>query len=102
MVKAKQNTPDDLLSALKAGDFYSSQGPLIHNLQWNDHDSVTFECSAAQTIIVQGQGSACVTHHESSITSGTIDLAKLHDSPWARFTVVDTGGKCAYSNPYWF
>ena len=102
MVKAGRNTPEDLLGALKAGDFYSSQGPLIHHLQWNDDSSVNFECSAAQTIIVQGHGSACVTHHESSITSGTLDLAKLRGSPWARFTVVDANGKCAFSNPHWF
>ena len=30
MVKAEDNQPEALLAAMKAGDFYSSQGPLIH------------------------------------------------------------------------
>ena len=102
MVKALQNTPDELLAALKAGDFYSSQGPEIHKLKWNANRTVSFECSAAESIIIQGYGSACVTHHQPSITGATIELDKLRGSPWARFTVVDAAGNCAYSNPHWF
>ena len=33
MVKAETNEPELLLAALKAGDYYSSQGPLIHDMQ---------------------------------------------------------------------
>ena len=33
--KLKKNNPEELLSSLKEGNFYSSQGPKIHDLNIN-------------------------------------------------------------------
>ena len=102
MVKAESNSPEALLQSLKDGVFYSSKGPLISDLQWHDDYSLSYECSPAQSIIVQGQGSACVTVHGENMSRGRVKLDRLRDSPWARFTVVDAADRCAYSNPFWF
>ncbi|WBU54475.1 PHP domain-containing protein [Paracoccus sp. SCSIO 75233] len=98
MVKAAENTPDALLDALKAGQFYSSQGPEIHRAELTA-TGVEVECSAAARVIVQGAGSASVAVHGESLTRATVPLARFENSNWLRVTVMDRAGKCAWTNP---
>ncbi|QFT82317.1 hypothetical protein FIU89_16965 [Roseovarius sp. THAF27] len=98
MVKAEENDPDALLAALKDGAFYSSTGPEIRGLHWED-DVVTVECSASASVIVQGQGSAAVAQHGASMTRASVPLGRFDSSAWMRVTVVDAAGRRAWSNP---
>lgn len=98
MVKAEENDPDALLSALKDGAFYSTTGPEISAIHW-ENDTVTVECSAAVSVIVQGRGSAAVASHGTSMTRATVPLQRFSGSSWLRVTVVDAAGKRAWSNP---
>lgn len=98
MVKARQNTPAALLAALKAGEFYSSLGPQIHDIRVNE-ESVEVDCSSAATIIVMGKGTSMATLHGTSMTSAKLSLERLAGSPWIRVTVIDRAGKRAWSNP---
>ncbi|MGR3344768.1 MAG: CehA/McbA family metallohydrolase [Paracoccaceae bacterium] len=100
MVKATENTPEALLEALKAGRFYSSQGPEIRDIRLTG-DVVEVDCSSSVTIIVQGTGTATATLHGSSMTTARLSRERLVDSPWLRVTVVDRAGKRAWSNPVW-
>jgi hypothetical protein len=100
MVKAQENTPDALLAALKGGEYYCSTGPQIYDIRISS-DSVVVDCSAAATIIVQGQGTSMATLHGNSITTGTLSRERLATSQWLRVTVVDRAGKRAWSNPVW-
>lgn len=100
MVKATENTPDALLEALKAGHFYSSQGPELRGITITD-DSIEVACTAAAAIIVQGHGSAAKALHGMSMTRGRIGLDRFAHSPWLRVTVVDRAGNRAWSNPIW-
>ncbi len=100
MVKAPENSPEALLQALKAGDYYSSTGPELRGLTLKE-TSVEVECSAAVTVIVQGQGSAAVAVHGTSMTRVSVPRARLARSPWLRVTVVDAAGRRAWSNPIW-
>ena len=100
MVKAEENTPEALLEALKAGHHYSSTGPELCGLHWED-TSVTVESSAAQSVIVQGQGSAAVAVHGHSMTRTRVSLDRFKNSDWLRVTVIDAAGKRAWSNPFW-
>ena len=100
MVKAEENTPEALLAALKAGEFYSSQGPSIHAVRVSEK-WVEVDCSAAVSVIVQGFGQAARAVHGNSMTTARIGLERLHKSDWLRITVVDAAGKRAWSNPYW-
>lgn len=101
MVKAEENTPEALLQALKDGHHYTSQGPEFRRIVWQEKE-VFVECTAVETVIVQGHGSACVTHHQPSLTSVRLYIDRLSTSGWARVTIVDAAGKCAWSNPFWF
>ncbi|OYX24895.1 MAG: phosphotransferase [Rhodobacterales bacterium 32-66-7] len=100
MVKAHENSPEALLAALKAGDFYSSQGPELRDV-YLAGDKVVIECSAVATAIAVGRGSAAISTHGASMTRVELPLSGLDGSPWLRVTVVDRGGKRAWSNPIW-
>lgn len=100
MVKAEENAPEALLAALKRGDFYASQGPELRGVRLAEHE-VAVESSAVQTVIVQGHGSAATAVHGQSLTSATVPLDRVRNSPWLRVTVIDRAGKRAWSNPIW-
>ncbi|NOX41890.1 MAG: CehA/McbA family metallohydrolase [Alphaproteobacteria bacterium] len=100
MVKATENSPEELLSALKAGAYYASTGPDIHDIRVSK-DFVEVDCSSAATIIVQGQGTSMATLHGTSMTTAKLSLERLSNSPWLRVTVIDRAGKRAWSNPVW-
>lgn len=100
MVKAKENTPDALLKALKNGHFYSSEGPELHHIEL-DKKELTVRSSSVSTVIVQAKGSATVAVHGSSITQTKIKLGRVSQSEWLRVTVKDSAGKRAWSNPIW-
>lgn len=98
MVRAEENDPDALLPALKAGRFYSSQGPEIRRVEVTDK-TVEVECSAAASVILQGHGNAAFARHGLSMTRASLPLNRLKGSPWLRVTVVDAAGRRAWSNP---
>ncbi|MFC2968573.1 PHP domain-containing protein [Acidimangrovimonas pyrenivorans] len=100
MVKAEQNSPEALLEALKAGQFYSSQGPELRSVRIDDK-AVEVECSAARSVIIQGVGTGAKAVHGTSLTRARVPLDRLGDSPWVRVTVIDSAGRRAWSNPYW-
>lgn len=100
MVKATENTPEALLSALKQGDFYSTQGPELHDVVLDGHQ-VIVESSAIRSAIAIGQGTGAKGVHGQSMTRSVIPLERLNDSPWIRVSVIDAAGKRAWSNPIW-
>ncbi len=100
MVKARTNTPDALLDALKAGHYYSSQGPQIHDIRMVGGD-VEVDCSSSVTVIALGEGTATSTLHGKSMTTAKLSLKRLSHSPWIRITVIDQAGNRAWSNPIW-
>jgi len=100
MVKTVRNTPEALLTALKAGEFYSSTGPEIHDIRLT-RLAVEVDCSKAQTITVAGKGIAASTLRGKDLTTGSIALDRFAISPWIRITVIDHAGNRAWSNPIW-
>lgn len=99
MVKAEENAPEALLAALKAGHFYSSQGPELRNVTITP-EAVEVEMSPCVTMIVQGSGSAARAVHGQSMTRARLPRERFRNSPWLRVTVIDAAGKRAWSNPY--
>lgn len=106
-VKAQSLDPQDLLEALKAGHYYSSQGPQILSCSISG-TQLSIECSPVDMICVAGGNSRTSKQRGRSITEATLDLKKLRvgwllpePSPWLRVTVIDAAGKCAWTNPIW-
>lgn len=98
MVRAEANAPDALLAALKAGAFYASTGPALHDVAW-EADAVRVACSPAAAVIVLGAGSAAVARHGDGMTDVTLPLGRVAHSPWRRLVVADAAGRRAWSNP---
>ncbi|MBT7779182.1 MAG: PHP domain-containing protein [Rhodospirillales bacterium] len=99
-VLADSLDPDALLDALKNGQYYSSQGPEIHDVTFDD-ESVTITSSAASSISVQGRGSKSATKMDDGMTEATFPTKKYKDA-YLRITVTDEQGRRAWTNPVWF
>ena len=100
MVKAVANEPAALLTALKAGEYYASTGPELHDLKIED-DKVVVECSPAEHIIAIGAGAASKVEHGTEMTRAELPLERFRDGGWVRAAVHDAAGKRAWSNPIW-
>jgi len=98
MVKAEENTPEALLASLKAGTFYSTQGPELRDVRIEGR-RVIVECSAVTTVILQGAGTGAKAVHGHSMTRAEVPMERLNDSRWVRVSVIDAAGKRAWSNP---
>jgi len=99
MVQAQENDPDALLDSLKAGRYYSSMGPEIHDIAI-EGEKVTVHCSPASVISLQGRGSRSKREMGDDLETAAFDLYPFENS-WFRVTVIDEEGRRAWSNPYW-
>lgn len=101
MVRAEELDPDALSESLKAGDFYSSQGPLIHDITFNgDASEVEIRTSPVNAMKLIGPKSRYLAKHGAGITHHRFPLEKFPDG-FCRITVVDSSGNRAWSNPIW-
>ncbi len=106
-VKAPSLDPEEILKAMKAGHFYSSQGPQIHQLSISN-DQLEISCSPVDSIAVVCGNSRSLTRIGHAITSASLNLPDLQKSwtpivpsPWIRVVIIDQAGKRAWSNPIW-
>lgn len=101
MVKAEANEPEPLLDALKAGRFYASQGPQIHDIAWREEE-VEVTCSPAASVMALGRGSLAVQSVQPGQTRVRLPIARLRAGGFARVVVADALGRRAWANPVFF
>jgi hypothetical protein len=99
-VKCERLDPEALLDALKAGAYYSSTGPEIHDIRAGAGGTLTVRCSPADRVFLTGHGSATAAVHGAGITEAEFSLKPFVDGGCARVTVRDGAGR-AWSNPIW-
>ncbi|MEM7684465.1 MAG: CehA/McbA family metallohydrolase [Pseudomonadota bacterium] len=100
MVKAQVNEPDLLLRALKEGHYYSSQGPLLHDL-WIADGMIRVQCSPAERVIALGSRAAAKHVHGKGMMQAELPLAAFKEGGWVRVVVADRFDRKAWSNPIW-
>lgn len=98
-VRAEALSPEHLLAALKAGHFYSSQGPELIDVAVVG-DRIQIRCSPASAIIVSGRGSRAARLLDANLTEANLSLADFVGS-FFRVTVIDDLGRRAWTNPIW-
>lgn len=98
-VHAEDLDPALLLEALKAGRFYSSQGPEIRDVSVDDQE-VRVACSPAAAVAITGRGSRSQAIRGAGLTEAVLPLRRFRDS-YFRVTVIDGQGRRAWSNPIW-
>jgi histidinol phosphatase-like PHP family hydrolase len=99
-VRAARLDPDALLAALKAGAYYSTQGPRIDDVRV-DGRRVHVACSPARAVALTGiHGWRSDVAIGERLEEATLDLDALR-SPFWRLTVTDAAGRRAWTNPVW-
>ena len=97
--------PDALLESLKAGRYYSTQGPHLRELLV-DGDRLWVGTSDVYAISLTGGGDRWQSGQErhgepgAPITEAEFDVAPFRGS-YCRITVVDVAGRRAWGNPIW-
>jgi hypothetical protein len=98
-VHAPSLDPNELLNSLKAGRYYSSQGPEILDLRIDDkHVDIT--CTPAAFISAVGRGSLAVDKSGDEMTECRLPISRFGDG-YCRITVRDKQGRRAWTNPIW-
>jgi len=97
--------PDALVGSLKAGRYYSTQGPALRELL-ADGDRLHVETSEAYAIALTTGGDRWQSGEGRTgeggepIAEAEFDLGPFRGS-YCRVTVVDPSGRRAWSNPIW-
>jgi hypothetical protein len=103
-VHSERLDPDLLLASMKAGRYYSTQGPSIQELLV-DANKLLVRTSEAYAISLTTGGDRWQSGDERHNQNGKISEAEFDLTPFRgsyfRVTVVDPKGKRAWSNPVW-
>ena len=101
MIKAKELSYSAIADSLQKGNFYSSEGPEIYELIYED-GMVSIKCSPVQTIIMstdnRHKGVALGEKIGDTVTEATFPLKSL--DKYFRITIIDEHGKHADTNAY--
>ena len=107
-VKAESLEPDELLRALKNGQYYSSQGPQFTGIELNGKEISIGTTPVDVITVLCGTSRTCVRYGKA-ITEASFDLKSLErgwllrkPSDWFRVVAIDAGGRRAWSNPIWW
>lgn len=102
MAKARENAEGAILDAIRAGHFYATQGPQIHNITFGE-EGVRVECSPVQRINFianRYNGQVVRAAAGETITEGTWDpRGWLIPVTYVRVECVDAEGRTAWSQP---
>ena len=114
-VRAGERSQEAVLAALREGRFYSSTGPLIHELEVDD-DHVVVRCSpAASVTLLAGRrrgaranagrlgyphGSEILGRNDAGLITAT-RLERPQRTPYGRVELADADGRRAWTNPLW-
>jgi hypothetical protein len=99
-VRAESLDPAALLAALKAGHYYASTGPEIHDIVLHD-GQVTVRCSPVSRILVTGATPGKQVQAGHAMTGCSLLLDRFLAGSYIRITIVDASGQRAWSNPIW-
>ncbi|CAN5661831.1 hypothetical protein BH23CHL5_BH23CHL5_04600 [soil metagenome] len=99
MVRCESLDPESLVTALKQGHSYSTQGPEIHNVVVNGSE-LRISTSPARAYYLSGGGSSSQSQRGDRLVNGAFDLAPF-TGRYCRVTVVDEWGRRAWTNAIW-
>ncbi len=103
-VVARSETLDtpSILDSLRKGQFYSTMGPEIYDVQMDGRE-ITVRCSPARTIFLIGDIWHCPKAAQAwdgpPLTEATFTLHPAQQ--YLRVEVVDMNGLSAWTNPFW-
>ena len=99
-IKAEELEYDNIINALKKGDFYSSEGPEIYEL-WFEDGQIHIACSDADMVFCSygtRRNGRCLSEVGRPVTEAVFTIEP--NDRYFRITVVDANGKRACTNAY--
>ena len=90
-VRSESLDPVSLLAALKAGAFYSSTGPELHDVRI-EGDELVIACSPVETILVTSRGARSQRQIAAGITGAPFPICDWRELGFLRVTVFDERG----------
>ena len=101
MVKAKSCTPDAILTAIRNGSFYSSQGPEIKSIVIRGRE-IKITCSPVTRInFITNRYSGCSFSTAVKNLTNAVWTAP-QGKRYVRIELISASGKMAWSNPIFF
>jgi hypothetical protein len=113
MVRAAERSQEAVLDALRSGSFYSSNGPVIHDVELDD-GAVVVRCSPAESVTLFSSRSRGARANAGRLgypnaaqildrdARGLITACRLEKpvlAPYARLEIADGAGRRAWTNP---
>lgn len=109
MIKAEKLSYEAIFGALKRGDFYSSNGPQIHEISIEDgivniaFSPVSFACISTDCRCIYS-----ITNDDNTLTEARFDINDylnrasdgVKEDRYIRITLTDKTGRSAYSRAY--
>jgi predicted metal-dependent phosphoesterase TrpH len=99
MVCADGNNADAVKRAIRAGDFYASQGPRFRSVRFGD-GKVEVECLGAETVVFYSNTVWCGDRVASGRTGFASYRIKSTDR-YVRVELIDAEGRKAWCSPFW-
>lgn len=110
MLKMSLLSYENVIKAMKNGDFYASEGPLIYSLILNG-TTLRITCSPCNSIMVNTQMRACQRKNGKDITEAEFDVKKYFDlyedakknegqETYFRISITDEAGRSAYTKAF--
>ncbi|WP_344430797.1 CehA/McbA family metallohydrolase [Streptomyces lavendulocolor] len=96
-VRAPALDPDQLVTALKAGHFYSSTGPELHGVRL-EGGRITVRCSPARKVLLTGGVPGAQVVQGEELTECSLPV-EMFGAGYCRVTVEDGDGGRAWTNP---
>ncbi|MEZ4522490.1 MAG: CehA/McbA family metallohydrolase [Thermomicrobiales bacterium] len=98
-VRAESPEPNLLVDALKTGDYYTSQGPKIHDISIAGSE-IAISCSPATSVYLTGAARNAYQRHGHGLVEARFPI-DIFEGSYCRVTIVDQAGQRAWSNPIW-
>jgi hypothetical protein len=104
MVGADTLSAPDIIGALKRGDYYATQGPLIRHAEYDPEVGLyRVECTPASRIVFYSNlpwsRGRCLTGE--GLTSGEYSIKREYGERYIRCEVIDEAGRRAWISPIW-
>lgn len=106
MIKARELSYGEIMRAILAGEFYSTNGPQIHGYYIKD-DKLCIDCDPVSAILLKGNcqgGVASEFSTRDTLTHAEFPLEDVRGKkqPFVRIELWRTDGRMAWTNPYYF
>lgn len=102
LVNAPSLSAEAIRAAVRAGNFYASQGPRFQNIVYNE-ETVEVTCSAVKYVVFYSNTLYCADRVTAAEDDGEVTVARYavkSSDRYVRVELIDADGRHAWSSPF--